>query len=1110
MPYPKATISSKLLDNHHRGSVGDFLKTHIRQNANLSVVSAYFTIHAYSALENSLEGVGHMRFLFGEPSFLKSLDPSKSSTPAFKLEGETLKLSETLRQNRIARKCADWLERKVEVRSIRHPGFLHGKMFHIEDGDYCKAVLGSSNFTVQGLGLGGRSNIELNLEVTDDRDREDLKSWFDATWHDLTLVEDVKGEVLAQLERLYAPNSPQFVYFKTLFHLFEGFQADEHTELKGPQHLFESDIWNALFEFQKHGAQATLRKLLKHGGSILADSVGLGKTYTALAVIKYFENLNYRVLVLCPKKLRENWTVYQAQNNSPLNPFLNDRFGFTVLSHTDLSREEGMVGDINLETLNWGNFDLIVIDESHNFRNNTKGKRDEDGKTIRKSRYERLLEDILNAGIKSKVLLLSATPVNNDLADLRNQLSLIVGGNDSGFQDSLGMGSLKNSLAAAQREFTQWSEKEGRTAEGLLERLSPSFFALLDELTLARSRAHIKRYYPETLAQLGGFPERDKPVSIYAEVDSKKFFPPYTALFEQISGYKLALFSPSNYLMPEYRDLYEKDKVKNFSQGTRENYLIGMMKVNFLKRLESSIFSFTVTLERTLTKIKALEGQLEGFLSQHNVGAFEAPQPDPLDDEELADAIMVGKSVRYDLRHLKVESWLSELQKDRAQLEAIYEVSTLITPQRDQKLAELKAVLEGKISQPTVSKDGVQNRKTLVFTAFADTAQYLYRQLEGWARERGVHIGLVVGSGDNRATLGRATFGEILTNFSPRAKRRDRLKGLPQTEEIDLLIATDCISEGQNLQDCDLVVNYDIHWNPVRLIQRFGRIDRIGSRAERIGMVNFWPTDDLNAYLNLKNRVEARMALVDLTATAQDNPLTPEQAASELSYRDQQLLRLRDEVLDLEDLQGGVTLADFSLDDFRMDLSNYLEQNLETLRNTPLGIFGLVDVLQGEVARQGIVFCLKQVGGSFPQFNPLSPYFLVYVRSSGEVRFSHAQAKQTLDLYRILCGNREVANQSLHDFFDRQTQNGEDMREQDRLLGVALESIRQTAQKKTAQSLFGGRGAVLPTQGEQVSESTEFELITWLAILETPAEAPLETPTPMQTETQAETSTQTL
>ncbi|MGY2894325.1 helicase-related protein [Deinococcus sp. UYEF24] len=1084
----RTSVLSRLLDNHTQGTVGGFLKQRVRKDVDLSVVSAYFTIHAYAALEEQLEDVNHMRFLFGEPSFLNNLDSSKGTTPAFHLEEEMLKLHETLRQNRIAERCADWIARKVEVRSVRHPGFLHGKMFHIENGDYCKAVLGSSNFTVQGLGLGGRPNIELNLEVTDDRDREDLKNWFDTVWNDLGLVEDVKSEVLKQLERLYAPNSPQFVYFKTLYHLFEGFQADEQTELKQPQHLFESDIWNALFEFQKHGAQATLRKLLKHGGSILADSVGLGKTYTALAVIKYFENLNYRVLVLCPKKLRENWTVYQAQNNSPLNPFLNDRFGFTVLSHTDLSREDGQVGDINLGTLNWGNFDLIVIDESHNFRNNTRGKRDENGRVIRKSRYERLLEDILNAGIKSKVLLLSATPVNNDLADLRNQLNLIVGGNDSGFQDSLGMGSLKSSLATAQREFTAWSEKEVRTSETLLERLSPSFFGLLDELTLARSRAHIRRYYPETLAKLGGFPERDKPISIYAEVDSRKLFPGYAALFEQISGYKLALFSPSSYLRPEHRDLYEKDAVKNFSQGARESHLIGMMKVNFLKRLESSVHSFTVTLERTLSKIGALESQLEGFMAQQRALRLEAPQPDALDDDELADALMVGKSVRYDLRHLNVPGWLSDLKKDREQLEAIQQVSVLITPQRDQKLAELRAVLEHKILNPTHSKDGVANRKTLVFTAFADTAQYLYRQLEGWARERGVHIGLVVGSGDNRATLGRASFGEILTNFSPVAKRRDRLKGLPQDAEIDLLIATDCISEGQNLQDCDLVVNYDIHWNPVRLIQRFGRIDRIGSRAERIGMVNFWPTDDLNAYLNLKNRVEARMALVDLTATAQDNPLTPEQAVSELSYRDQQLMRLKDEVLDLEDLQGGVTLADFSLDDFRMDLSNYLEQNLETLRNTPLGIFGLVDVPQGEVARQGIVFCLRQVGGQSAQFNPLSPYFLVYVRSTGEVRFSHAQARQTLDLYRVLCAHRDEASQTLHDFFDNQTRNGEDMAEQDGLLKSALESIRQTAQRKTAQSLFSGRSAVLPSAQAAVSESTEFELITWLAILETPVE----------------------
>lgn len=446
-----------------------------------------------------------MRFLFGEPQFINTLDPNRDSAPAFKIENDELRLTERLEQSRIARECANWIKHKVEVRSIRYPGFLHGKMYHIQQGDYVQAVLGSSNFTTRGLGLSEPKNIELNFRITDQLDQEDLKAWFDQVWNDEKLVADVKTEVLKYLERLYVPHSPQFIYFKTLFHLFDGFEADQQVALKQSQHLFESEIWQTLFEFQQHGAQAAIRKLQKHGGCILADSVGLGKTYTALAVIKYFENLNDRVLVLSPKKLRENWTLYRSDNNSPLNPFLRDRFAYTVLSHTDLSREGGMVSDVNLATLNWGNYDLVVIDESHNFRNNTKGQRDEEGQVIRRSRYERLIEDIMVAGVRTKVLMLSATPVNNSLADLRNQLMIIANGKDDGFLEKVGIASLKDLLSVAQREFNGWAEKSDRNAEVLLESLGANVFALLDELTLARSRDHVRRYYPETMQRLGGF-----------------------------------------------------------------------------------------------------------------------------------------------------------------------------------------------------------------------------------------------------------------------------------------------------------------------------------------------------------------------------------------------------------------------------------------------------------------------------------------------------------------------------------------------------------------------------------------------------------------------------
>jgi superfamily II DNA or RNA helicase len=1076
---------SRLLDNHHRGSVGAFLKANIRSESALSVVSAYFTIYAYDALKPELERIASMRFLFGEPNFVKSLDPNSAKAPAARIEKDELSLEHSLKQSRVAKACADWMSRKLEIRSIIKPGFLHGKAYYIEQGDYKRAVLGSSNFTVQGLGLGRRGNIELNLELTDDRDREDLKQWFEDVWNDTKLSEDVKPEVLRHLERLYVPNAPQFVYFKTLYHLFSGTQ-NQAGELKIPQRLMDSQIWNALYPFQKDGVKAAIRKLQTFGGCILADSVGLGKTYTALAVMKYFESLNDRVLVLSPKKLRENWTVYHASNNSNINPFLQDRFAYSVLSHTDLSRESGLVADLNLETINWGNYDLVVIDESHNFRNNSKGRRDENGKIIKQSRYERLLEEIIKAGVPTKVLLLSATPVNNDLSDLRNQLMLISGGTDNNFATNLGVLSLKNVLAVAQREFNTWASKEPRIAEHLLERLSANFFSLLDGLTLARSRKHIRDYYPETVTELGGFPTRLKPISMYSQVDTKHFFPSYEAIHQQISGYQLALFSPSSYVLPEHIATYDTGAVQNFSQANRERYLIGMMKVNFLKRLESSVHSFAITLERTCTKITGLITKLEAFITRQETGEFESLEPDLDGDDDLEAALQVGKRIKYDLRHIDVQKWLTDLRADEQQLHDVFDVAKAVSPTRDAKLTDLKNLLENKIKNPSTNKLGLLNRKVLVFTAFSDTAMYLYNNLEPLAKSWGVHIALVTGSGGNASTLGKADYNTILTNFAPRAKQRNLLKNFVQDTEIDILIATDCISEGQNLQDCDYLINFDIHWNPVRLIQRFGRIDRIGSQNQNIQMVNFWATPDLNTYLNLKNRVEARMALVDITATAQDNPLSFENIQSDLNYRDQQLLRMKDEVLDLEDIEGGVTLADFSLDDFRMDLSNFTAQNQAALENAPLGIFGLVSE-EGNLAKHGIVFCLRQIGSlANTDLNPLSPYFLVYVRSSGEVRFAYAQAKQTLELYRALCSDKTQATQAIHDHFDTLTQNLENLETETNLLKAALESIRTTFKKRATQSLFTGRGAVIPKIEDQVTEETHFELITWLAILENP------------------------
>ncbi|HRT10293.1 MAG TPA: helicase-related protein, partial [Candidatus Paceibacterota bacterium] len=1006
-------------------------------------------------------------------------------------------------------------------------GFLHGKLYHIaNDGHEAVAILGSSNFTPRGLGLQDTgSNIELNLIVSDPADRNQLKAWFDRLWADPNLVKDVKADVLQYLAQVYQNHAPEFIYYKTLFHLFEKFLGDARksdADLAATT-LFDTEIWKALFDFQKDGVKGMINKILAHNGCILADSVGLGKTYEALAVIKFFELRNERVLVLCPKKLHPNWMVYRL--NDLLNPFAADRFRYDILFHTDLSRADGITGNgIDLATLNWGNYDLVVIDESHNFRNNTPGRRDEQGNLIRRSRYQRLMDDIIRSGVRTKVLLLSATPVNNDLKDLRNQIAFISADNDEAFREAIGIASVKETLRQAQGHFTNWAKQppQKRRTSDLLLRLGSDFFKLLDELTIARARKHVQKYYAHEMERLGGFPKRLKPVSIYPEIDSQHRFLSYDKLNEEMEGYKLSLFSPSKYVKDEFKPLYQTPTRDPFTQADRERFLIGMMKVGFLKRLESSVESFEITMDRTIKKLDALEQKIARFQALQK-GADEVAGEELAlgidDDEELRDALEVGTKFKYKLEHLHLDKWLRDLRKDKDQLSLLHASAEAVTPDRDLKLAELKKLIAAKVRCPTTNKLGKLNRKVLVFTAFADTANYLYEHLHQWAlTELGIHSALVLGTGENKTTFQPPGFqrlteyNHILTNFSPISKRRAKIPTMPQEGEIDLLIATDCISEGQNLQDCDYLVNYDIHWNPVRIIQRFGRVDRIGSLNPTVQLVNFWPTPNLDQYISLKHRVEARMALVDIAATLEENLLQREDLqdliADDLRYRDRQLLRLKEEVLDLEDLEESISLTEFTLDDFRIDLLKYLETNRTLLDAAPFGLYTVVPPHdQIQTIAPGVIWCLKQrrsvasapaIGAqgapaegsqgegaaakSATQVNPLQPYFLVYVLEDGNVRLAFTQAKQILGIYRELCVGKTTAYDDLCTLFDRQTADGSNTALYDRLLNQAVESIVSTFRKRVATGLQTGRSFKIPDQKDQANDTTDFELVTWLVI----------------------------
>jgi hypothetical protein len=1107
IPESPTLLQSGIRDNHTRGTVGEFLVEQIRVGSLLSVVSAYFTIYAYEQLRDQLDAIEHMNFLFGEPRFVNALDPNRSEKKAFVIDDDGLHLANVLEQRSVARECADWIRAKVTIRSLRKANLLHGKMVHIANHGVDSAILGSANFTTRGLGLAGQnSNIELNLVVDGSRDRADLKAWFDELWNDEKLVADVTEDVLHYLAQIYANHSPEFIYYKTLFHIFERYLDDARrveADL-GRTTLFETDVWRTLFDFQKDGVKGAINKILAHNGCVLADSVGLGKTYSALAVIKFFELRNERVLVLCPKKLRENWTVYRQ--NDQLNPFVADRFRYDVLSHTDLSREGGYSGYINLATINWGNYDLVVIDESHNFRNNTPGRKDDDGNIVRRSRYQRLLEDIIQVGVRTKVLLLSATPVNNDLKDLRNQLYVITAGDDQAFQASIGIANLKETLRQAQMQFTIWAKRPAsqRGTGDLLANLGSDFFRLLDELTIARARKHVQKYYQHEMTRLGGFPKRERPLAKFVDIDLAGRFMSYDRLSSEIEGYTLSLFNPSRFVLPEYRHIYER-KVGNFTQATREGFLIGMMKVNFLKRLESSVHAFALTMERTIKKIETLEQRLRAFQTaaeRYPELNLETADLADVEDEELRDAMQVGKGLTFRTAHLDVPGWLAALQHDKQQLDVLYTQANGVNSLRDAKLQELKQLIAYKVRHPHTDKNGRPNRKVLIFTAFADTAVYLYDELHTWAQnELGMHAALVTGEGDNRTTFQPAGyristhFNHILTNFAPHAKRRSQIASMPQMGEIDLLIATDCISEGQNLQDCDYLINYDIHWNPVRIIQRFGRIDRIGSQNANVQMVNFWPTPNLDQYISLKHRVEARMALVDLAATFEDSLLQPDELEelikNDLKYRDRQLMRLKDEVLDLEDLDDSVPLTEFSLDDFRIDLLNYLEENRKALDEAPPGLYTVVPApADVRVIAPGVIFCLRQQKASSAvperdtstQVNPLQPFFLVYVLDDGNVRLGFAQAKQILTIYRELCAGVSAPYARLCELFDAETQDGQAMQPYAHLLQRAVDAIVAGYRKRLGAALQSGRGAKLPTLEEQVHDTTDFELVTWLVI----------------------------
>ncbi len=1082
------SLKSGIRDNLLRGTVHDFLEREIQSGSVLSIVSAYFTIYAYEKMQHPLNEINELRFLFGDPDFVKRMDPNNKDRKAFEITDEGLALNQQLRQKPIARTCAKWIKnKKVEIRSTRGSKLIHGKMYHINNNGVDRAILGSSNFTVHGLGLSANSsNIELNLEVDSNRDRTDLKAWFDQLWNNDELVEDVKDIVLAKLRQIGQDHPPELIYYKTLYELFreeiETRQTNEQT--LEDAHLYDMKIWEKLYAFQKDGAKSVIARLLRHNGCILADSVGLGKTYTALAVIKFFELRNERVLVLCPKKLRENWALYPAYNAQETNEFLDDKFNFTVLSHTDLSRHTGESGSVHLENFNWSSFDLIVIDESHNFRNDSKQREDSEG-NLRHTRYSRLLEEVIKEGTKTKVLMLSATPVNTSLTDLRNQIYLMTEKREDVFRNTLGISNIRNLIRQTQKAFKTWEEKATRNKTELFNTLGADFFQLLGGVSIARSRKLIKKYYADDLEKIGNFLEPRPPINRHPHTDLTGELS-YKALADQIGDFELSIYRPSSYVVSntaKQRLADEKERLR-FNQEDREKFLIGMMQTNFLKRLESSAHSLSETLERTINKHDDMLAKIERFEQNEHIPDAQANiLPD--DDEDDEEFLINRARNPYHLKELDCTRWKQDILKDKQTLTAAWDKVRSITPERDGKLKQIKADIRKKLRNPKKDKKGNLNRKLLIFTTFKDTAEYLFENLSELASELKLEMAMV--SGDKtQTTCGQNNFNAILTNFAPWG----RLRKDHTDDNIDLLIATDCVSEGQNLQDCDTVINYDIHWNPVRIIQRFGRIDRIGTRNTEIKMINYWPTEDMEVYLSLRNRVESRMALADATASGDDDPLnelTYEQAQMELNFRDDQLKRLREEAFDIDDLSDGVVMSDFTLDYFFAQLLKYLERNKTKLEATPEGAYAVTNN-ESNPTEKGVIFflCLENASENKQEktASPIHPYYTVYIRSSGDIRYGCLNAKQVLDLFEATAVGEENVIDHLCLQFDQKTEFGENMEHYNNLLDAVISHITRSHTKTQTASIRSGspRDTKLTPASKSPKDSRNFKLVTWLVI----------------------------
>lgn len=1085
----------EIIDNINH-LLGDNLKQTIKSGSKLKIAASCFSIYAFEALKKELESIEFLEFVFTSPTFVPNevTDKIKKERREFhipKAERERnfygsdfeIQLKNKLTQRAIAKECADWMRRKAIFRSNR--GKAPMQQFACVQGNESNAVYTPLHgFTAVDLGY-QRGDAVSNLvhKMDEPSFTATYLNLFDQIWNDTDKLEDVTSRLCDHIASVYQENSPERIYFLMLYNIFNEFLEDLNEDVLPNDRTGYQDslIWQKLFNFQRDAATGIINKLETYSGCILADSVGLGKTFTALAVVKYYELRNRSVLVLCPKKLADNWLNYNR--NLKTNIFAKDRFNYDVLCHTDLQRTSGESFGTPLNRINWGNYDLVVIDESHNFRNN-------DAFKDRETRYQKLMNAVIKEGVKTKVLMLSATPVNNRFNDLRNQLALAYEGDSENLSKKLRTNkNIDEIFRRAQASFNSWSNlpPEQRTAKAILGALDFDFFELLDSVTIARSRKHIETFYDTT--EIGRFPERRKPLSFHCPLTQRTDVIGFNEIFAELSLLKLAVYAPISYILPsrlaKYEALYDtqvgggKSKLK---QSDREKSLQALMTINLLKRLESSIQSFRLTLQKlkdkhnsTLLKISDYKKTGRDIRFADLAAAYENAEPDEDDFPEPDDA-MIGGKIQISLSDMDLPSWEHELKADLFVIDALLIEMHKIKPAEDAKLQHLKAQIDTKLAAPI----NPGNKKILIFTAFADTANYLYEHIAAsLLQSHQLHTGKVTGSDSPKSTLKQSyDFQSLLTLFSPRSKEKAAI--FPnETGEIDILIGTDCISEGQNLQDCDYLINYDIHWNPVRIIQRFGRIDRIGSQNASIQLVNYWPDITLDEYINLKERVENRMVIADVTATGDDNVLSAQ--SNDVSYRREQLRRLQEEVIEMEDLKTGVSITDLGLNDFRMDLLNYVKANGD-MDGVPSGMHAVVPAVPERGLLPGVIFTLRNLnqGINVNQQNRLHPYYLVYISQNGDVITNHTEVKRLLDLVRSACKGQNQPIPDVCQLFNQITADGRNMLAYSDLLGKAIRSMIDVQEDKDLDSLFsGGRTTALVNT---IAGLDDFELIAFLVI----------------------------